>query len=72
MRVLFVFIFGIVIAFSQVSQNETQDDKSQIFIVRTIHSEHFNPENHYSIIDLQRQISALRPDLVCGEITPEA
>jgi hypothetical protein len=48
------------------------NDKPEIFIVGTIHSRHFNPEYHYSLLDLQTQICALKPDLVCGEITPEA
>lgn len=46
--------------------------KPEIYIIGTIHSMHFDPEYHYSIIDIQTQICALKPDLVCGEITPEA
>lgn len=46
--------------------------KPEIFIIGSIHSMHYNPDYHYSIIDLQEQIRALKPDLVCGEIAPEA
>lgn len=58
--------------FSQgVCENEF-NGKPEICIIGTIHSMHFDPEYHYSIIDIQAQICALKPDLVCGEITPEA
>ncbi len=33
---------------------------------------HFNTDYHYSINDLLSQIKALNPDIICGEITPEA
>ncbi len=46
--------------------------KPEIYIIGTIHSKHFDPEYHYSINDIQAQICALKPDLVCGEITPDA
>lgn len=44
----------------------------EIFIIGSIHSMHYNPEYHYSITDLLEQIRALNPDVVCGEIAPEA
>jgi len=43
-----------------------------VFIVGSIHSMHYNPDYGYSITDLMEQIIALRPDVVCGEIAPEA
>ena len=46
--------------------------KPTVYLIGSVHSQHFDPQYHYSIIDLQAQISALKPDLVCGEITPEA
>ncbi|HQI40750.1 MAG: hypothetical protein B6D44_02515 [Ignavibacteriales bacterium UTCHB2] len=58
--------------FSQETCETVFNDKPEIFIIGTIHSMHFNPEYHYSLIDIQAQICALQPDLVCGEITPEA
>jgi len=57
------------------TQEKIQDEihkKPEIFIVGTIHSKHFSPEYNYSITDLQAQIQALKPDLVCGEIAPWA
>jgi hypothetical protein len=33
---------------------------------------HYNPDYHYSVDDLLEQIRALDPDVVCGEIAPEA
>jgi hypothetical protein len=33
---------------------------------------HFDERYHYSLIDLEAQVRSLHPDVVCGEITPEA
>lgn len=55
----------------EVYENEIYA-KPEIYIIGTIHSKHFDPDYHYSINDLLSQICALKPDLVCGEITPEA
>ena len=44
----------------------------EIFIIGSIHSMHYNPDYNYSITDLLEQIRALEPDIVCGEIAPEA
>lgn len=46
--------------------------RPEVFIVGSIHSMHYNPDYHYSINDLLEQIIALKPDVVCGEIAPEA
>ncbi len=68
------FILGLVgiTFFLREIRQEEPSAKPEIFIIGTIHSMHFNPDFNYSIIDLQTQISALNPDLVCGEIAPEA
>jgi len=58
--------------FPQEMKLDTSNTKPTVYLVGSIHHMHFDPESHYSIIDLLAQISALRPDLVCGEITPEA
>ncbi len=58
-----------------IPRDITQEEpagKQVVFIVGSIHSMHYNPEYHYSINDLLEQIIALKPDLVCGEIAPEA
>lgn len=44
----------------------------QIFLVGSVHHMHFEDRYHYSLIDLQSQVRSLHPDVVCGEITPEA
>lgn len=43
-----------------------------VFLVGSIHNQHFQDAPHYSIQDLKAQVLALNPDLICGEITPEA
>jgi hypothetical protein len=44
----------------------------EIFLVGSVHNMHFEERYHYSLIDLQAQVLSLHPDVVCGEITPEA
>ena len=44
----------------------------EIFLVGSVHHMHFEERYHYSLIDLQTQVRSLHPDVVCGEITPEA
>lgn len=57
---------------SRDSRQEDPPGKPEIFIIGSIHSMHYNPEYHYSIADLMEQVRALHPDVVCGEIAPEA
>ena len=68
------FILGLwgIVLFPRENRQDELNPKPEIFIVGTIHSKHFNPDYHYSVTDLQSQISALKPDMVCGEIVPEA
>jgi DNA-binding protein Fis len=68
------FILGLcAITFSSQVQSKNESNCNlEIYIIGTIHSKHFDSEYHYSIPDIQAQICALKPDLVCGEITPEA
>jgi len=49
-----------------------QDIKPTVYLIGSVHNMHFNPDIHYSLNDLAEQIRLLKPDLVCGEITPEA
>lgn len=44
----------------------------EIILIGSIHNLHFEERYHYSLIDLQAQVKAMHPDVVCGEITPEA
>jgi len=53
-------------------RQEGSSGRPEIFIIGSIHSMHYNPDYHYSIADLMEQIRALKPDVVCGEIAPEA
>src|ERR1039457_2004021 len=45
---------------------------AEIFLVGSEHNMHFEERYHYSLIDLQAQVRSVHPDVVCGEITPEA
>lgn len=46
--------------------------KPKIYLVGAVHAMHFNPGFHYTVNDLLEQVIQLKPNLVCGEITPEA
>ncbi|RPJ81820.1 MAG: hypothetical protein EHM13_09880 [Acidobacteria bacterium] len=47
-------------------------DRPVGFLVGSFHNNHFQERFHYSMHDLTTQVLALKPDLVCGEITPGA
>jgi hypothetical protein len=44
----------------------------EIYLIGSAHNSHFEERSHYSLVDLQRQVLAQHPDVICGEITPEA
>ncbi len=44
----------------------------EIILLGTAHDSHFKADSHYSLADLRNEVEALHPDLICGEITPEA
>ncbi len=44
----------------------------EVFLVGSVHGMHFEERYRYSLIDLQAQVRSVQPDLICGEITPEA
>ena len=44
----------------------------EVILLGTAHDLHFKPQSHYSLADLRNEVDALHPDLICGEITPEA
>ena len=52
--------------------NATGSAAREIYLIGSAHHLHFEDRYHYSLIDLQTQVRSLHPDLVCGEITPEA
>jgi hypothetical protein len=44
----------------------------EVTLLGTAHSLHFKLESHYSLADLRNELEALHPELICGEIAPEA
>ena len=50
----------------------TTSANPEVILLGTAHDLHFTPESHYSLADLRNEVAALHPDLICGEIAPEA
>jgi hypothetical protein len=44
----------------------------EVYLVGTAHDGHFWPEAHYSVNDLRKEMEAINPQVICGEIAPEA
>jgi hypothetical protein len=71
-------ILYLVLAFSPICglaleiKQDTLDQKPSVYLIGSIHNMHFNQDKNYSVNDLLSQIQQLKPDLICGEITPEA
>jgi len=68
-------IFFAVLLFSICAAAQTSTAASQVpevYLVGTAHDGHFWPEAHYSLNDLRKEIETIRPQVVCGEIAPEA
>jgi hypothetical protein len=59
-------------AFTKESPESQSKRLPEVYLVGAIHNMHFESKNNYSLIDLQEQILSIRPDVICGEITPEA
>ena len=64
-------LLGIVAA-AWGQQSAPLRENPAVFLVGSIHNSHFQDPPRYSIQDLKAQVLALNPDLICGEITPEA
>lgn len=64
-------LFGIV-ATAWGQQAAPLRENPTVFLVGSIHNNHFQDSPRYSIQDLKAQVLALNADLICGEITPEA
>ncbi len=64
-------LLGIAAAFWGLQAIPPRDTPTT-FLVGSLHNNHFQERFHYSMPDLKAQVLALDPDLVCGEITPEA
>jgi hypothetical protein len=57
---------------AQGAAPEAAPGAPEIYLIGSIHNMHFEERYHYSLVDLQRQVLAEHPDVICGEITPEA
>jgi hypothetical protein len=64
-------VLGIVVALWGLQAAPARNTPA-VFLVGSLHNGHFQEQFHYSMPDLTAQVLALDPDLVCGEITPEA
>jgi hypothetical protein len=51
---------------------EASTGQPAIYLIGSVHNMHFEDRYRYSLIDLQTQVLSVHPDVVCGEITPEA
>ena len=74
MRNLFAVILGVSLSCGVHAQATpaAAAPVPEVFLLGTAHDLHFKAESHYSLADLRNEVEALRPDLICGEITPEA
>jgi hypothetical protein len=68
---LALFILGPVIAFGCASTQLRAASSPEAFVVGSVHRYHLDASSRYSLTDLDVQLTQMRPDLLCGEITPE-
>jgi len=57
---------------SKVPGKGSARTKPTIYLVGSVHNMHFEKSSLYSVNNLLEQIGKLKPDVVCGEIAPEA
>ena len=74
LRKLFVVLLGLALSSGLCAQTQPVQASQdlEVFLLGTAHDLHFKPESHYSLADLRTEVEALHPQLICGEITPEA
>jgi hypothetical protein len=74
LRKLFVVLLGLTLSSGICAQTRPVQASPdlEVFLLGTAHDLHFRPESHYSLADLRTEVEALHPQLICGEITPEA
>jgi hypothetical protein len=65
-------VLAITTSFWGPQAAQPRGDSTAVFLVGSFHNNHFQERFHYSMHDLTTQVLALKPDLVCGEIAPEA
>ena len=57
---------------AQTAPPPPASSQPEVILLGTAHDLHFKSESHYSLADLRTEVEALHPDLICGEIAPEA
>lgn len=57
---------------AQTAQPQPDPSHPEVILLGTAHELQFKPESHYSLPDLRSELEALHPNLICGEIEPEA
>lgn len=62
---------GLLLPFCLLAQTAAPSSP-EIILLGTAHDLHFRTESHYSLADLRTEVEELHPDLICGEIAPEA
>jgi hypothetical protein len=65
----FIFISGCVVFKSRL---ELANPNPQFFVVGTVHRGHLNGDFMYSLADIKNIIKTIAPDVICGEVAPEA
>jgi hypothetical protein len=70
---LFLALLAILVRASTAqSPAPPVQSEREVFLVGAIHRMHFVPKYAYSLQDLAAQVRALRAEVICGEITPDA
>jgi hypothetical protein len=52
--------------------NVSKTGAREFYLIGSVHHMHFDDRYGFTLPDLQAQVRSLKPDAVCGEITPEA
>ena len=70
-----LLLIAVLLVFPLMAQDaapQAMPATPEISLVGSIHNMHFEDRYHYSLVDLQTQVLVQHPDVICGEITPEA
>src|SRR5665213_1333312 len=52
--------------------NRTNVAPTQVWVLGTLHRNHLDENFHYSLWDLDQAIRKIGPDIICGEVSPQA
>jgi hypothetical protein len=70
---LTLFFGALLVCLCVIAQTKsTSGSLPEVYLVGTAHDGHFWPEAHYSVNDLRKEIEAIHPEVICGEIASEA